>query len=362
MIVETKKSVPATGQGTGPGDAVPASLLSWETLDWSTLDRLRDQFLSGTPVQGSYWNSRSDLANYDFTFAQRIGWKWDAVLAELRMRRWSPPSGPVLDWGCGSGLAGRRVVEAFGPAQCSSLRVFDHSDLAMDFAVDAAREAFPGVEVQPADAAWLASKEPIGVLVVSHVINELTEPDRAWLRQLMDRAAAILWVEPGTYADSRALIAMREAVRENFLLVAPCTHQCACGLLTSENKRHWCHHFARPPVGIMGDSNWVRFAQRAGIDLRSLPYSFLVLEQMGLRDRRPGLLLDGWSHILGEPRVYKGFARVLSCQSEGVRELELQKRDGPEVFKAMKSGESELIYRWTVTRDRIATVESLSNP
>jgi hypothetical protein len=360
MILETKKGVPAGGNGTGLEAAVPTSRLTWDTLDWPALDRLRDQFLSGTPPQRSYWTSRSDLANYDFTFAQRIGWKWDAVLAELRIRRWSPPSGPVLDWGCGSGLAGRRVVEAFGGAHCSSLRVFDLSDLAMDFAVDAAREAFPQLEVQRADVGWLASKEPLGVLVVSHVINELTEPERASLRQLMERAAAILWVEPGTYADSRALIAMREAVRENFLLVAPCTHQCACGVLTPENKRHWCHHFARPPAGIMGDSNWVRFAKRAGIDLRTLPYSFLVLERKGLRDLGPGLLRDGWSHLVGEPRVYKGFARVLSCQADGVRELELQKRDAPGVFKAMKSGEPELIYAWTVAGDRIAAVESLS--
>jgi hypothetical protein len=347
MIFEKNKRVPTTGT------------LSWDTLDWAALDRLRDQFLSGAPPQGSYWNSRSDLASYDFTFAQRIGWKWDAVLAELRRRRWRPPSGPVLDWGCGSGIAGRRVLESFGPAHCSSLRVFDRSDLAMDFAVEAAREAFPESEVQRADAGWLASKEPVGVLVLSHVINELSDPDRESLRQLMDRAAAVLWVEPGAYAESRALVAMRKVVREDFVLVAPCTHQGACGLLTPENQRHWCHHFARPPAGIMGNSNWVRFAQRAGIDLRSLPYSFLVLERKGVRDGRPGLLPEGWSHTIGDPRVYKGFARVLSCQADGVRELEIQKRDAPEVFKAMKRGASDDIYRWTVKGDRIAAVESL---
>ena len=257
MIPGTEKprgaGLPPTGKGSSFIGRTPAARLTWNTLDWSALDRLRDQFLSGIPPSGSYWNSRSDVANYDFTFAQRIGWKWDAVLEELRRRGWRPPSGPVLDWGCGSGLAGRRVVEAFGSADGSSLRVFDRSDLAMDFAVDAAREEFPELEVQRADAGWLGSKAPVSVLVVSHVINELAEADRQSLRQLMDWAAAILWVEPGAYAESRALISMREALRENFHLIAPCTHQCVCGLLTEENKRHWCHHFARPPAGIMGD-------------------------------------------------------------------------------------------------------------
>ena len=107
----------------------------------------------------------------------------------------------------------------------------------------------------------------------------------------------------------------------------------------------------------MADSNWVRFAQRAGIDLRSLPYSFLVLERRGLREPVPGLTSADWSRVLGEPRVYKGFAKVLTCQIDGVRELELQKRDAPELFKAMKQGESKKLHRWTTSDKRIKTVE-----
>ena len=89
--------------------------LTWDTLNWAALDRLRDSFLAGKPAGASYWTSRLDLENYDLTFAQRIGWKWDAVLLELKLRGWTPPRGPLLDWGCGSGIAGRRVVEFFGP-------------------------------------------------------------------------------------------------------------------------------------------------------------------------------------------------------------------------------------------------------
>ena len=40
-------------------------------------------FLAGTAGQSDYWQSESDLASYDLTFAQRIGWKWDWVLADL---------------------------------------------------------------------------------------------------------------------------------------------------------------------------------------------------------------------------------------------------------------------------------------
>jgi hypothetical protein len=382
--------------------------LTWDTLDWGALDRLRDRFLAAKPTGANYWTSRSDLGNYDFTFAQRIAWKWDAVLRELRLRGWTPPPGsPLLDWGCGSGIAGRRVVELFGPEHFTALRVFDRSQLAMEFAVEAARGTFPRLRIElcphqafgrplpsdgsgagtggrvhrpitarqseTADPAGDSERRPlirrdpslanparsetgapsVGTLVISHVLNELTDAGGQALREAIDRADAVLWVEPGTYADSRALIEVRERLREKFLLLAPCTHQAACGLLVPENERHWCHHFASPPAGIMADSNWVRFAQRAGVDLRSLPYSFLVLERKGLRDPIPGLLPNGYSRIIGEPRFYKGFAKVFSCQIDGVRDLTLQKRDAPELFKALKDKDATSFQQWTVAGARI---------
>ncbi len=320
--------------------------VTWQTLDWTVLDRLRQTFLSGSDAGADYWTSPADLANYDFTYARRIGWKWDAVLRELRLRGWTPPPNrPLLDWGCGSGVSGRRVLEFFGADMFTALRVFDRSQLAMEFAAGAAREAFPKLRVEALEHAGPEAGAP-RVLVVSHVLNELDEAGGRALRQVIDRADAVLWVEPGTRADSRALIAMREALREQFVVVAPCTHQAGCGLRAAENERHWCHHFATPPPGLMADGDWVRFAQRAGIDLRSVPYSFLVLERRGLRDEVPGMLPDGWSRVLGGARVYKGYAKLLGCQADGVRELMLQKRDAPELFKAVKAGRAEALHRW----------------
>lgn len=350
------------------------SRLTWATLDWAALDRLRDTFLAVQSTGADYWMSRSDLENYDFTFAQRIAWKWDAVLRELGLRGWAPPPGPLLDWGCGSGVAGRRVVGFFGPVHFHSLRLFDRSPLAMCFAAEAARKEFPRLRIEswpPETAGPAGDSEPrtpirrestraslpepagpqrgarsIGTLVVSHVLNELDEGGGRKLRAAIERAEAVIWVEPGTYADSRSLIAWREALCESFRVVAPCTHQAACGLRSPENARHWCHHFANLPAGVMADSNWVRFARRAGIDLRSLPYSFLALERKGLREPLPGLLPDGYSRFIGRPRIYKGFARIFNCQSSGVRDLTLQKRDAPELFKAFKNRTAPPVYRW----------------
>jgi len=59
-------------------------------LDWAALDRLRAIFLRGEPAAEPYWRDAGDLAAYDATFGERIGWKWDAALAELRQRGWRP--------------------------------------------------------------------------------------------------------------------------------------------------------------------------------------------------------------------------------------------------------------------------------
>ncbi len=322
--------------------------LTWETLNWDALNRLRETFLAAQPGTGVYWTSLEDVANYDFTYAQRIGWKWDAVLNELKRRGWRPAGGVLLDWGCGSGIASRCVLHAFGADAFTGLNVSDHSGHAVQFAAPAAQAALPHLPVSTG-----LGEGRIGTLVISHVLNELDEAGGRALREAIDRADSILWVEPGTYADSRSLIRMREALRAQFHVIAPCTHQAACGMMIPDNERHWCHHFAEPPVGIMADSDWVRFAQRAGVDLRSLPYSFLVMERRGLRPSNVTSTCTGCSRIIGRPRVYKGFSKVFACSEGGVQELELQKREAPEVHRAFKDETHGAIWRWSVENKRI---------
>lgn len=332
--------------------------MNWETLDWEILDRLRGTFLSDAKSAGPYWHTITDLECYNLTYGERIGWKWDAVLAELKARGWNPPAGgTVLDWGCGSGVAGRRVIDFFGPANFSALRVHDHSELAMDFAGHHGRKLYPRLEVSRADTRFLRSDEPIDVLVLSHVLNELDETARVEIAELCARAQTVLWVEPGTHEVSRALGGWRERLRAAGLqAVAPCPHQAACGVLAAGNERHWCHFFATPPASLYADSDWVKFGQRAGIDLRSLPYCFLTLDR---RPAGPGQALtkEGFSRILGEPRHYKGYAKVFACNAAGVDELMLQKRDAPELFKALKQGTAPALHRWKHASGRITRIE-----
>ncbi len=332
--------------------------MNWESLDWEVLDRLRETFLSGDKTAGPYWHTITDLECYDFTYGERIGWKWDAVLAELKSRGWAPAAGGTLfDWGCGSGIAGRRVLDAFGADKFARVILHDHSSLALDYAEHRAQRAYPGLATARATRRDLVGDEPIGLLVISHVVNELDDIAKAELNDLAARAQAILWVEPGTHEMSRALGGWRERLRDKFQLIGPCPHQSACGVLAAGNERHWCHFFAAPPTGVYADSGWVRFGQRAGIDLRSLPYAFLALDRRATPSE--ALAKEGLSRIIGEPRLYKGYAKIFNCDAGGAAELMLQKRDAPELLKAFKhDGAGTDFHRWTHENGRITSVES----
>jgi hypothetical protein len=331
--------------------------MDWQSLDWEVLDRLRGTFLSDARTEGPYWHTITDLECYDLTYGERIGWKWDAVLRELQLRGWPPsPNATVFDWGCGSGVAGRRVVDFVRAEKVGRLVVHDHSALAMEFAEHRARKNFPGLAVERASYRFL-QEGAIDLLVVSHVLNELDDTGRAELAGLVARAQAVIWVEPGTHEVSRALVGWREqAIAGGFQVVAPCTHRAPCGLLAPGNERHWCHFFAAPPPEIFANSEWVRFGQRAGIDLRALPYSFLVL------DRRPFAQPENASRILGEPRVYKGYAKIFNSDAGGVSELMLQQRADKVLFKSLKRAHGPLIYRWTREGDRIVQAERIFGP
>ena len=331
--------------------------MDWTKLDWNALDRLRDGFLSGNAARGPYWTSLTDLANYDLTYGERIGWKWDAVLAELRTRGWAPPAGlPILDWGCGSGIAGRRVLRAFGAGNFSTLHAWDHSPLACDFSIEAAQSEFPEPKAER-----YAPGKPVGLLVLSHVLNELTPATRAELLAVANEADAVLWVEPGTHAVSRDLAMLRDQLRERFNLIAPCTHANSCPLIDVENARHWCHFFAPAPGGIYADPNWVRFGQQAGVDLRSLPYSFLILEKKNLRPSFAPLPTDA-SRIIGRPRVHKAHADLLACDNTGLNDLKLFKRTDPALHKQLDRKPPLPLYHWQREGEKITTIRPLFPP
>jgi SAM-dependent methyltransferase len=308
----------------------------WRPREIEVLNGLRARFLGGTAGDADYWQSDEELALYDATFAARIGWKIDAALRAAHVLGWRPQSPRVLDWGCGTGIAHRRLIAAW--PGFAALALHDRSPRAMQFAAGRA----------PLPAEFSTSVDRDTLLVLSHVINELSPDALDQVLALVRAAGEVIWIEAGTHADSHRLIAVREALRAEFRIVAPCTHAASCGLLVPENARHWCHHFAQPPTEVFQDAKWAEWSREIGIDLRSLPFSYLILD----RCETP-LVPSGASRIIGVPRESKGYCRVLSCQREGVADIMLQKRDAPALFKAVLREPEQPPYRWTMRDGRI---------
>jgi SAM-dependent methyltransferase len=228
----------------------------------------------------------------------------------------------VLDWGCGTGIAARRFLAARSGVE----RVFlwDHSEAAVEFAGERLREEHARVEIHAGLPA-----EPVDVLLVSHVLDELDAAQLEALLTLAERSAAVLWVEPGSKRTSRRLGELRARLLASHDVLAPCTHQAECGALAREDV--WCHFFARPPQEVYTVGKWAEFGRELGIDLRALPYSFLALA------RRGAVALGGpGARLLARPVLTRGRAQFELCDSCGVRHVDFLQRSDKRLFKAME--------------------------
>ena len=129
-------------------------------------------------------------------------------------------------------------------------------------------------------------------------------------------------------------------------------------MAASENQRHWCHFFAPIPPLAFQDARWTEFSRQLEIDLRSLPYSYLALERP---QSEPSIPL-GYSRVIGEPREFKGYTKVLSCQADGVTEFMLQKRDDPVLFRTLRDARQPQTHQWTLSGTKIVRSAPLHEP
>ncbi|MEZ6015480.1 MAG: small ribosomal subunit Rsm22 family protein [Planctomycetota bacterium] len=309
--------------------------------DLARLKHLRGILLSieervpGTPAP-RYWDFERDLELYDSTFAQRIGWKWRAALSELAERGFVAPGGKVLDYGCGTGIAAREWL-AGGLGASKHVQLWDREGLARSFAAKQVRAEHPGAKVtslqRPPSPNDLEGNE---VLLVSHVLDELGEGHVMELLTVARRAGAVIWVEPGSRITSRRLSEVRDALLDEFDVVAPCTHSAQCGALRGDAERTWCHFFGEPAQEAFIDGRWAEFGRELGIDMRSLPYSYIALTRRVGATPAPDL---GGARLLGRPRVQRGRALIDTCEAVGVREEMLLQRLDKALFKALERNE-----------------------
>ncbi len=294
--------------------------------DLARLQRLRQRFLGfeSEPhwARTSYWQDERDLALYDQTFAERIGWKWDAVLQELQSRDRTPARGSVLDYGCGTGVASRRWLAAQGTSSEFPMYLWDRDLKAREYAALSTRKQYPGLEVVLA-----LPNRPVDVLLLSHVLDELDESELARVLELARSARSVIWVEPGSRVTSRRLSLIRDDLIATHEILAPCPHASACGVLVPGRESDWCHSFATELPPVATDADWVAFGRAVGVDLRSLPYSFIALERSS---GRPGAAN---ARILGRPRLSRGRACLTLCMESGLVDADFLERTDRALFR-----------------------------
>jgi hypothetical protein len=104
----------------------------------------------------------------------------------------------LLDWGCGTGIAARRILFAW--PKIAEVSLHDRSPLALGFARERIGAEHPAVAF---GSGVRVDRDTL--LIASHVINELDGRTRAELLALARAAGEVIWVEAGSHADSRRL-------------------------------------------------------------------------------------------------------------------------------------------------------------
>lgn len=303
-------------------------------VEWKQLGVLRKTYLSENfNHKKDYWNSDDLLRLYDSTFAQRIGWKWDAILSEISNKGFFKDKQKYVlyDFGCGTGIASQKMCEFFGLNLISNVWLWDFSERAVRFAANRLRSMFPGLSVEELNEVKVPGDK--WILCVSHLINELSENEFERVVKLAESADYIIWLEPGTKLHSKRLIEIRERLMGKMRPLAPCTHANICGMQSIENISHWCHFFAPVPASVFQSAFWKKFSEKMKIDLRSLPISYLVLSKESAGSNHP----TRGARVIGRPRFYKGQGKFLTCDFEGVSESRLLERNDKELFREFKS-------------------------
>lgn len=322
---------------------------------WQRLERLRQIFLErdGATQQAEvYWSDEDDLWAYDISFARRIANKWTSVLSKLPDdfkkdlvdREW-------VDWGCGTGVASETLALAVGLPP--HIHLWDHSDLARSYA----QKKLITLGAQEVSE----MKDPIHgfkgkVILASHMINELREGVKNAFLNALKEAEVVIWVEAGSRVTSQKLSHCRDVLLKgdsHFEVLLPCPQGLAKCPLSEQGSADWCHFFAVVDAEFHQSSFWREFADRMGVDLRSLPLSVLVLQK-----KKSIAVMDPKRHrLLGTPRVYKGYLKVQSCHGRtGVKEYTLDKRSDRALFKEIKDPEFMDLYEWNLNDDQTKIV------
>lgn len=233
-----------------------------------------------------------------------------AVCDQVQRQRpdWSPRS--LLDVGAGPGVAAWAAVAAWPSLEQLTLVEAEPEMIA------AGRELMPAGRWVQADVT--AARGPADLVIASYVLGELREPVAPILWE--QAADTIAFVEPGTPAGYRRVVAARAAVIEaGGFTVAPCPHDLPCPLPEDD----WCHFGVRLPR-----SKLHRRAKGVELGYEDEKFSYAVLS------REP--VAKAVARIIRQPQIRSGHVNLVTSEADGIHTRTVSRKLGP-LYREAKS-------------------------
>lgn len=167
------------------------------------------------------------------------------------------------------------------------------------------------------------------LVMSSYMINEIKLQDREnvfdKLWNMTDKM--LLIVEPGTKEGFEVISHAREYFLAGGMhIAAPCTHENKCGL----DKDDWCHFSVR-----VARSRIHKLIKEADVPYEDEKFSYIAIV-------KDDVTSDGM-RILRHPDIRKGNIGLRVCNSQGIRNTIITKKDGELFKKARKSSAGDLI-------------------
>ena len=157
----------------------------------------------------------------------------------------------------------------------------------------------------------LASPNTLGLF--SYSLNEIDH-----LPEWTEHCSQLLFVEPSTKQQSRALMKLRQDyIDRGWFIWAPCTHLQHCPLLI-HSKEDWCHDriFVELPT-------WYKDLEKhLPLQNKTLTFSYLMVS------RQPIKHPDDVARVIGDTLFEKGKTRQAICRNNEREYLGWLKRDG----------------------------------
>jgi ribosomal protein RSM22 (predicted rRNA methylase) len=350
---------------TGPGAgsltaAIQAGLTGSGIPSLSAgVQRLMTAYRSGEVPDAPIMASKSDAAAYAaYRMPATAAATGQAVREVSRsLPGWAPAT--LMDFGAGTGGAAWAVADQLptvasitlleqsadairlgkailATAQAPSLRAAAWRSWRL--AASASRRT-ADVATAEAETVGAAAGLPTGGLpavdlaTAAYVLGELTPAQQATLVALAAAAApVVLFVEPGTPAGHRRILAARaQLLAAGYLVAAPCPHQLGCPL---DVEGDWCHFGARVQRSAV-------HRQAKGVELayEDEKYSYVgAVRQAGVG------VAESAGRVVRRPQQRKGLVLLDLCLRDGTAERALvSKSKGATYRQARKIGWGE---RW----------------